>query len=237
MTSRRTVLQPNRAQSDVDIHESLKSRSAEVSRNVLDTEKIIFQSPDYLCIDKPHDLRMNGDFEHTVEKLVMRSFPDLLSNAVNLKWIHQLDYATSGALCIGLNREAAARASLAFSARLTNKAYLAIVEGHLDMRNIKASTGCPADRATCSIEANEQDTGAAVDPQCRSKPTSTWQDEVHLNRALAYFMAYHLFTVTPYHDLFFEGSDCEFRQALELVTATAGFSWEYPWECFRDGNV
>ena len=38
-----------------------------------------------------------------------------------------------GALCIGLNRKAAANASLAFHDRKTKKQYLAVVRGHLDI--------------------------------------------------------------------------------------------------------
>ena len=43
---------------------------------------------------------MNGDFNVTVEKLLLKWLPGI--TIASMKWIHQLDYATSGVLCIGL---------------------------------------------------------------------------------------------------------------------------------------
>jgi 23S rRNA-/tRNA-specific pseudouridylate synthase len=40
-----------------------------------------------------------GDFRVTVEKLVN----SWIGVASGLKWVHRLDYATSGVLCVGLN--------------------------------------------------------------------------------------------------------------------------------------
>jgi 23S rRNA-/tRNA-specific pseudouridylate synthase len=58
--------------------------------------RILYKDHNYLVIDKPYDVRMNGEFPVTVEKLVKKAFVELTD--CNLKWIHQLDYATSGVL-------------------------------------------------------------------------------------------------------------------------------------------
>ena len=117
---------PNRTEADL----SQGDRSIRESEPFFAGSDILFHNDDYLVINKPANLRMDGAFDHTVEKLVCKWLPSLATTS--LKWIHQLDYATSGVLCIGLTRPAAARASLAFAERLTKKQYLAVVRGHID---------------------------------------------------------------------------------------------------------
>ena len=63
----------------------------------------------------------------TVETLVAPMVPC----GTKLYWVHQLDSATSGALCIGLNKMAARMASQLFENRLVAKEYIAIVWGHI----------------------------------------------------------------------------------------------------------
>jgi len=91
---------------------------------------ILFQNEHYIVINKPHDVRMDGDFNTTIKSLLVDTFPG--TNTESFKWVHQLDFATSGALCIAKNREAAALACLAFELRETTKEYIAVVEGHID---------------------------------------------------------------------------------------------------------
>lgn len=86
------------------------------------------RSSDFLCIDKPADFRLDGDFPVTVEKYVRQR---LLPPDVKPKWIHQLDFATSGVLIMGLNRLAAGSAGKLFSSRFTKKFYVALVRGRL----------------------------------------------------------------------------------------------------------
>lgn len=88
--------------------------------------QVLFQSENFVIINKPADLRMDGDFDTTVEKVLQR----MLGKPT--KWVHQLDYATSGVLCVALNRQAAAQATAAFERRQTQKVYLAVLEGHLN---------------------------------------------------------------------------------------------------------
>ena len=55
---------------------------------------VLYKSKNFLVINKPPFIRMNGEFDVTVEKLVTRILPDVPIS--NLKWVHQLDFATSG---------------------------------------------------------------------------------------------------------------------------------------------
>jgi 23S rRNA-/tRNA-specific pseudouridylate synthase len=87
---------------------------------------------DFLCVDKPHDVRMDGAaFPCTMEKLVAHHFPLGPSTSKFYRHVHQLDYATSGALLYATTSEAAAAAALLFQERRTRKEYLAVVHGHV----------------------------------------------------------------------------------------------------------
>ena len=67
---------------------------------------ILYLSEDYVLIDKPCDVRMDGDFPVTVEKLIDRWVTDATGTQPELRLIHQLDFATSGVLCMGLTKSA-----------------------------------------------------------------------------------------------------------------------------------
>ncbi len=129
---RLVAMKPFRSESDI-------KSSGIVCRNssqTLDTLKpvILQQNDDYLVINKPHDVRMDGDFNVTVEKMLKKWVPNIIKVNETMKWVHQLDYATSGVLCIALNRESASLASVCFSNRETNKQYLAILQGHINTK-------------------------------------------------------------------------------------------------------
>eukprot|EP01112_Ceratiomyxa_fruticulosa_P002658 TRINITY_DN1280_c0_g1_i1.p1 TRINITY_DN1280_c0_g1~~TRINITY_DN1280_c0_g1_i1.p1 ORF type:complete len:299 (+),score=56.12 TRINITY_DN1280_c0_g1_i1:102-998(+) len=90
------------------------------------TLKVLYKSPEYAIINKPYDVRIDGEaHEHTIEKMLRKEFPE------NEKfwWVHQLDYATSGVLCVGLTKKATAKASALFRERQTEKTYLALLHG------------------------------------------------------------------------------------------------------------
>jgi hypothetical protein len=74
---------------------------------------------------------MSGNFTVTVEKLLLHWFKG--SEVKDFKWVHQLDYGTSGILCVGLNRKAAGLASCSFASRVVKKQYLAVLQGHVDI--------------------------------------------------------------------------------------------------------
>ena len=65
-----------------------------------------------------------------MEKLVKLAQPDLKT----MRFVHQLDYATSGVLLVGLTKSATATACRAFETGAVTKSYLALLEGHLASR-------------------------------------------------------------------------------------------------------
>lgn len=61
-------------------------------------------------------------------------FPDLANPNLchEFHFVHRLDYATSGVMCIALNKQSARAASTAFEGRRVQKYYLAVVHGHIN---------------------------------------------------------------------------------------------------------
>lgn len=94
---------------------------------------VISLDSNYCLINKPAHVRMSGNFNITVEKLLLHWIRGV--DVKDLKWIHQLDYATSGVLCVGLNRKAAGLASCAFASRVVSKQYLAVLQGHVNIND------------------------------------------------------------------------------------------------------
>ena len=121
---------------------------------------IVFESPQYLVLNKPPDLRMDGPYPATVHKLLTYWYPSPLvlqqakedspsllgavakihkANDVadnELRSCHQLDYATSGILLFGRTREAAAHTTNLWEHRKANKSYLAVLHGHVDVASV-----------------------------------------------------------------------------------------------------
>ena len=88
---------------------------------------------EYLFVFKQHDLHMDHPEEPvTLDTMLNANFPSLAdaNTAFGFRHVHQLDYATSGVLCVALNRKAAKAASTLFQKRLVSKIYLALVAGH-----------------------------------------------------------------------------------------------------------
>ena len=52
---------------------------------------------------------------------------EIIEFCYNFRFVHRLDFATSGALCLALNRQAASHLASAFKKRLVTKYYLALV--------------------------------------------------------------------------------------------------------------
>ena len=70
-------------------------------------------SPDYLFVYKQHDLHMDHpSMAVTLQTQLCSRFPELVDPKTfhGFRLVHQLDFATSGVLCAGLNKKAAARA-------------------------------------------------------------------------------------------------------------------------------
>ncbi|KAL6476388.1 hypothetical protein MHYP_G00148870 [Metynnis hypsauchen] len=100
----------------------------------LECLELLYRSEDYLVVNKHWDIRIDGKFwaeERTVQKQLQHHFPQLADPATyyGFRFCHQLDFSTSGALCVALSKAAAGRAYHCFKNRLVIKAYLALVRG------------------------------------------------------------------------------------------------------------
>ena len=121
--------------------------------------RILFETRNLMVINKPPDVRMDGPAPVTVEKLLLRLLSDrkavrttpsseaeavaptsdsVTSSVPIWKAVHQLDYSTSGCLCVAFsdgddaaNAKRAARAATeCFADRKAMKVYSALVHGH-----------------------------------------------------------------------------------------------------------
>lgn len=95
---------------------------------------VLYQSADYLVVNKHWDIRIDSKLwseTHTVQKQLKHRFPQLSDPQTHygFRFCHQLDFSTSGALCVALNKAAAGQAYRCFKDRTVTKAYLALVRG------------------------------------------------------------------------------------------------------------
>ncbi|XP_062820282.1 RNA pseudouridylate synthase domain-containing protein 1 isoform X2 [Anolis carolinensis] len=102
----------------------------------LDNLSILYQSADFIVVNKHWDVRIDSKMWY--EKLTLQSqlkhrFPELADpdTYYGFRFCHQLDFSTSGALCVALNKAAAGSAYKCFKERMVTKAYLALVRGHV----------------------------------------------------------------------------------------------------------
>lgn len=97
--------------------------------------EVLYQSENFVVVDKRFDLKVNSDDEKevTVASILCRLYPDSVDEHAShgFRFIHRLDYATSGCLCVALNKKAARWGNKAFAKRYVTKHYLALVRGHM----------------------------------------------------------------------------------------------------------
>lgn len=103
----------------------------------LESLRVLYQSDDYIVVDKHWDIRIDSKMwyeKHTVQAQLRHHFPQLAdpSTYYGFRFCHQLDFSTSGALCVALNKAAAGRAYRCFRDRTVTKAYLALVRGWVE---------------------------------------------------------------------------------------------------------
>ncbi|KAL9641875.1 hypothetical protein ABK040_000255 [Willaertia magna] len=122
---------------------SSESRRLKNNNEIKPVIPFIYKTRDIIVIDKPYDLHIDGEYDVTVEKLVNEQYPEMINPKEEiqhkkgqeikrkLKFCHQLDYATSGILCLAFTRKSCASISTNFQERKAKKYYLAIVQGHL----------------------------------------------------------------------------------------------------------
>ncbi|XP_066498406.1 RNA pseudouridylate synthase domain-containing protein 1 [Hoplias malabaricus] len=103
---------------------------------------VLYHSADFLVINKHWDIRIDGKhwaLEKTVQKQLQHHFPHLADphTYYGFRFCHQLDFSTSGAVCVALNKGAAGRVYHCFKNRLVTKAYLALVRGSVQEGKMK----------------------------------------------------------------------------------------------------
>ncbi|KAJ7422526.1 RNA pseudouridylate synthase domain-containing protein 1 [Willisornis vidua] len=102
----------------------------------IDNLCILYQSSDFIVVNKHWDLRIDSKMWYetlTLQSQLKHRFPELADphTYYGFRFCHQLDFSTSGALCVALNKAAAGSAYRCFKERLVTKAYLALVRGHV----------------------------------------------------------------------------------------------------------
>jgi 23S rRNA-/tRNA-specific pseudouridylate synthase len=128
---------------------------------VLRDASILHESDDYLVLNKPPDLRMDGPFPSTVQKLLHHWYnappPATITNddddagervapvVEKFRPCHQLDYATSGVLLVARNAISANRAREMFEGRHPGlrKSYVAVVRGHVKVPTTTTTASQP----------------------------------------------------------------------------------------------
>ncbi|XP_061604129.1 RNA pseudouridylate synthase domain-containing protein 1 isoform X2 [Phyllopteryx taeniolatus] len=111
--------------------------------------RVLFQSDDYIVVDKHWDIRIDSKMwyeKNTVQNQLRHHFPQLADPKTyyGFRFCHQLDFSTSGVLCVALNKAAAGQAYHCFKERTVTKAYLALVRGLVEeeIQTLDFSIGC-----------------------------------------------------------------------------------------------
>lgn len=105
-------------------------------------------------------IKKNGIFDAAHEALEQKQ-----QRKKQLKFVHQLDYGTSGVLCLAFEKAIAARLAHCFEMRLAKKWYLAILSGdcipvlHMDAVHalMAASSSSSRKSSLTGVEGDEQD--------------------------------------------------------------------------------
>ena len=90
-------------------------------------QPILYRDAHFCVVDKPADVRIDGEHQVTATKLLSAQVGKEL--APELRMCHQLDYATSGVMLFAFSKCAAGAAQMLFEQRTTKKRYLALVRG------------------------------------------------------------------------------------------------------------
>lgn len=94
----------------------------------------VLRHADYLFAFKLPDLHIDHPAEPvTLQTQLGACHPEHVdpTTAFGFRLAHQLDYATSGVLCVALSKRAAKMAAACFAGRTARKCYLALVHGHV----------------------------------------------------------------------------------------------------------
>lgn len=133
--------------------------------------EVVFENVEMLVVNKPWDVPMDGDlkvYPHTVESLVYKYmkergiFDDTHEQLQQegkrkkqLKFVHQLDYSTSGVLCLAFTKDMAARLAHCFEMRTTRKYYLALLHGHIPNDTLLETPPASEERSSAPRDEKE----------------------------------------------------------------------------------
>ncbi|XP_038065362.1 RNA pseudouridylate synthase domain-containing protein 1-like [Patiria miniata] len=97
---------------------------------------ILYKSSNFIVVNKHYDVKINSDDSSdkiTVATQLAHRFPELVDASVahQFRFVHRIDYSTSGALCVALNKKASADAVNKFKKRQVTKCYYALLRGHV----------------------------------------------------------------------------------------------------------
>ncbi|KAG7377872.1 RNA pseudouridylate synthase domain-containing protein 1 [Phytophthora pseudosyringae] len=109
--------------------------------------RVLSRDEHFVVLNKGPDERMDGAFDVTLEKALARDFPEV----EKFRWIHQLDFATSGVLVVGANKEATATGCRLFREKQVQKEYLAVVRGHLPFNPAHSVDSAGASAKACTF--------------------------------------------------------------------------------------
>lgn len=149
-------------------------------RTVQNRVEVLHCSKYFLVVNKPYDMVINSNdpkVTSTLQLKLGKMFPNLVNPSLRHEFyfVHRLDYATSGVICIALNKQSAQAASNAFEKRKVKKYYLALVHGHIhkshmiiskpighDVREMSESRKmCTSDSSFC-LKPRDSSTGVLV---------------------------------------------------------------------------
>lgn len=103
---------------------------------------VLHLSENFVIVNKQFDIPINTDtpdvYPVTVATQLDFKFPHLSDTSVRhgFRFVHRLDYSTSGVLCIALNKLAAKAGGKAFDSKLVSKYYLALLHGHVNENSL-----------------------------------------------------------------------------------------------------
>ncbi|KAG5472750.1 hypothetical protein LSCM4_02073 [Leishmania orientalis] len=146
-----------------------------------DTLDVIYENEEMLVVSKPPDIPMDGDeaiYGRTVESLVYahmkasgifdethEKLQQEQKRKKQLKFVHQLDFSTSGVLCLAFTRDMAARLAHCFEMRTARKYYVALLHGHVPSDTVPPEDGASHDQLRPP---------SAFDAEVRQSPFAMW---------------------------------------------------------------
>lgn len=135
--------------------------------SITEEELICYENEDYLVLNKPFDIQIDGSRPCTLQGLLERMRPEIK----RVFFCHQLDYATSGCILIAKHKVAAQTAQMMFAQRMVQKEYWAWVRGELNAQSI--SLPILEKRYRCMVDEKGKFAHTDMEPM----DVKTWKGE------------------------------------------------------------